>query len=84
MGETEGVYTPEGAERQRTSNALLEDMVTILMQGADDPPTRPHGMPEEYFDGESRLPSFRFECLELTLLDYCRARQSTQEAIEEE
>lgn len=55
MGESEGVYTPEGQERERSSNALLENMVSLLMQGANDPPTRPHGMPEEYFDRKSPM-----------------------------
>lgn len=52
LGETEGVYVPEGQEHGQPTNQLLEGLINDLMQNANDPPRRPHGLPESFFDGE--------------------------------
>ena len=52
LGETEGVYVPEGQERGRNSNEWLESMIAQLMQNANNPPERPQGLPNTFFDGE--------------------------------
>ncbi|KAI9651470.1 MAG: hypothetical protein M1831_000973 [Alyxoria varia] len=58
LGETEGVIPGAEAEQPhgRIQNPLLESLIEQLMQGADDPPRRPEGMPDSYFDELERVP----------------------------
>ena len=53
LGETEGVVpgVAAGQPHERLENPLLESLIGQLMQGANDPPRRPEGMADSYFDG---------------------------------
>lgn len=52
LGETEGVFNEDGQQPERSTNLLLDSLVGRLMQEANDPPRRPNGMPEAFFDGK--------------------------------
>ena len=56
LGETEGVYIPQGQQHDGASNELLGNLINELMQSADDPPRQPHGLPETFFDELERVP----------------------------
>ncbi|KAL9082490.1 MAG: hypothetical protein Q9159_006376 [Coniocarpon cinnabarinum] len=56
LGETEGVYVPEGQERAPMNNEWVEGMIEQLMQNANNPPERPKGLPNSFFDELDRVP----------------------------